>query len=178
VKNPWQTLSTKTIYDNPWIRVEHREVIAPTGKAGIYGLVHMKNTAVGIIPIDSEDHTYLVGQYRYATESYSWEIPMGGIPGKESLLAGALRELREETGLIADNMEELLQLHTSNCVTDEKGVVFVARGLTQAEKKPDDTEELKVKRVAIEEAISMAMNGQITDAMSVAALLKLAYRDK
>ncbi|WP_020409405.1 NUDIX domain-containing protein [Hahella ganghwensis] len=174
-ENPWQTLSTNQVYDNPWIRVEHREVIAPTGKPGIYGLIHMKHRAVGIIPVDEQDHTWLVGQYRYATDNFSWEIPMGGVPADEWVIEGARRELREETGLIADEFEELLQAHTSNCVTDEQGIVYIARKLTQAGWEPDDTEQLTVRRLPLDDAISMALNGQITDGLSLAALLKLAY---
>ncbi|OZG71276.1 DNA mismatch repair protein MutT [Hahella sp. CCB-MM4] len=174
-QNPWQTLSSTEVYDNPWIRVEHREVITPTGNRGIYGLIHMKNRAVGIIPIDEQDHTWLVGQYRYATQSYSWEIPMGGVPADEWAQEGARRELREETGLIADELEELLQAHTSNCVTDEQGIVYIARKLTQVGWAPDNTELLSIKRLPVAEAIRMAISGEITDALSLAALLKLAY---
>ncbi len=173
--NPWQTQSIKSVYDNPWIRVEHREVIAPTGKPGIYGLIHMKNKAVGIIPIDDKDHTWLVGQFRYATNQYSWEIPMGGVPLDEWTIDGARRELREETGLLADDFKELLRTHISNSVTDEEGVVYIARRLTQARWQPDDTEQLTLKRIKVEEAIAMALDGRITDALSMVALLKLAY---
>ena len=173
--NPWQTTSTSLVYDNPWIRVEHREVIAPTGNSGIYGLVHMKNKAVGIIPIDDEDYTWLVGQYRYATDNYSWEIPMGGVPLNEWTIDGARRELREETGLLADDFEELLSAHISNSVTDEEGVVYIARSLTQTQWQPDDTEQLSLQRLKVDEAIAMVLDGRITDALSMVALLKLAY---
>jgi len=172
---PWQTKSITSVYDNPWIRVEHREVIAPTGNPGIYGLIHMKNKAVGIIPIDDENYTWLVGQYRYATNNYSWEIPMGGVPLNEWTIDGARRELREETGLLADDFEELLIAHTSNCVTDEEGVVYIARRLTQTQWQPDDTEQLSLKRIKLDEAIAMVLDGRITDALSMVALLKLAY---
>jgi 8-oxo-dGTP pyrophosphatase MutT (NUDIX family) len=175
MKNPWQTLSNKVVYENPWIKVEHRDVIAPTGHPAIYGLVHMKNRAIGIIPLDADNHTWLVGQYRYATEEYSWEIPMGGGPADEEPLQSAQRELQEETGLTAEHWELLLQLQTSNCITSERAWVFLATALHTAPTCPDETELLQLRRLPIDEAISMAASGEITDAVSVAALLKLAY---
>lgn len=178
MKNPWKTLNNKTVYENPWIRVDHRDVIAPTGNPGIYGLVHLKTRAMGIIPIDEEGYTWLVGQYRYATEQYSWEIPMGGCPHDEDLLAGAQRELQEEVGLLAKDWKQILTLQTSNCVTSELAYVYTARDLTPTETCPDPTELLALKRLPLEEAIDWAMTGKITDAVSVAGLLRLAAYSK
>lgn len=175
MKNPWTTLSNTTVYENPWIKVEHREVIAPTGKRGIYGLVHMQNRAIGIIPVDAEGYTWLVGQYRYATEEYSWEIPMGGGPRSETPLESAQRELEEEVGLVAANWALILELQLSNCVTSERAWIFIARDLTATQCQPDETEQLTLRRLPLEEAIDMAATGKITDAVSVAGLLRLAY---
>lgn len=172
----WQTSDRKTVYDNQWIRVEHHEVIAPTGAEAIYGVVHMHNTAVGIIPIDEYGFTWLVGQLRYPLDSYSWEIPMGGVKGIDpaALLAGAARELAEETGLSAATYTELLRAHTTNCVADELGVVYLAEGLTAGEQSPDPTEQLDVRKLPFSEAWRLVMSGAITDALSVAAILKAA----
>lgn len=172
----WQTLSSTTVYDNDWIEVSHRDVIAPTGHAGIYGLVHFKNLAVGVIPVDGEDHTWLVGQDRYTVGEWSWEIPEGGGPRGEDPIDTARRELLEETGLSASIFEHLLDLHTSNSVTDERAVIYVATDLSHGESSPDDTEQLQLRRVPVSEAIDMALAGGITDAMSVAGLLALAAR--
>ncbi|MEO0415588.1 MAG: NUDIX hydrolase [Verrucomicrobiota bacterium] len=174
-KNPWTTHSTQTVYDNPWIRVAESKITNPSGNPGIYGLVHFKNRAVGIIPIDDEDHTYLVGQYRYATDSYEWEIPEGGCPEGETPEQTAARELREETGLVAKRIEPLItEFSLSNSVSDEKGFVFLGYDLTQESPIPEDTEDLKLHRLPVDEAIEMAMKGEISDSMSVAGLLKLA----
>ncbi len=170
--NPWQTLSTRNAYENPWIRVEHREVINPSGGAGIYGLIHFKNTAVGVIPLDREGNTWLVGQYRYAMERYSWEIPEGGgLVGTDPLEA-ARRELLEETGISAGRWTPLLEMHISNSVTDEYGLAYVAQDLTFGESQPEETEDLQVKKLPFQDVVGMVLDGEITDALSMIAVLK------
>lgn len=173
-ENPWKTLSKKPIYENPWIRVEEHQVITPAGKEGIYGKVHFKNRAMAIIPIDYEGYTWLVGQYRYTLDEYSWEIPMGGGPNDLDLLESAKRELKEETGLLANKWTELLKIHTSNSVTDEWGLIYLAEDLTQGETEFEETEQLLIKKLPFKEALEMVMSGQITDSISVAGLLKAA----
>jgi 8-oxo-dGTP pyrophosphatase MutT (NUDIX family) len=171
--NPWQLLDTKLQYDNPWIRVEEDIVINPAGGRGIYGRVHFKNVAVGVIPIDQNGNTWLVGQYRYPLKEYSWEIPEGGCPEGEKELEAAKRELKEETGLIAGQWEEFLKIHTSNSVSDERGIVFLAKDLTQGETQSEETEDLRVRKLPLTEAFQMVIDGKITDSISMAALLKL-----
>lgn len=171
--NPWQTLNTVTKYDNNWIRVDQADVINPRGGKGIYGTVHFKNKAVGVIVLDADDHTYLVGQYRYPLNRYSWEIPEGGGQLDVDPLISAKRELLEETGLIADSWTLLFEMALSNSVTDEHAYIFLATGLTQKEAMPEDTEELQIERVPFEEAWEMVQRGVITDSMSVAAIQRV-----
>ncbi len=171
--NPWQTKTTRQVYDNQWISVREDGVLNPSGGDGIYGVVHFKNLAIGILPVDSEQHTWLVGQYRYALEEYSWEIPMGGSPHASGPLDGAIRELKEETGLTAANWQPLMKVHPSNSVTDETGFIYLATDLTEGQTEHEDTEELLIKRLPVEQAVQMAMTDEITDCMSVAALLRL-----
>lgn len=171
---PWTRLSSDCRYENPWIQVFHEDVITPGNTPGIYGRVHFKGTAIGIVPIDDEGNTWLVGQYRYTLDDYSWEIPMGGCPAGEEPLNAAKRELEEEAGLLARDWQQLMTLHTSNSITDEKGLVFVARGLSEGEMALEPSEDITVKKLPLEEAIDWAMDGRITDAIAVAALLKLA----
>jgi len=173
-ENPWQKLNTRRIYDNPWIRVEEDQVINPSGGRGIYGKVHFKNKAIGIIPIDEHQNTWLVGQYRYSLDEYSWEIPMGGGPLGQDVLASAQRELKEETGLTAERWTKILRIHTSNSVTDEEGFVFLAQELMQGETEFEETEDLAIKKLPFTEALEMAMNGEITDSLSLAGILKAA----
>jgi 8-oxo-dGTP pyrophosphatase MutT (NUDIX family) len=173
-ENPWTTLSEKLIYENPWIRLDEHQVINPSGGKGIYGKVSFKGWAVGIIPIDENGNTWLVGQYRYTLNEYSWEIPMGAVPKDEEQEAGALRELKEETGLIAEQLELLFKIHTSNSVTDETGMVYVATGLKEGETEFDDTEDIKIRKLPFEAALKMVMDGEITDSLSIAGILKYA----
>lgn len=172
MENPWKTKSREKIYENPWIRVEEHQVINPSGGNGIYGTVHFKNKALGIVPLDAEGYTWLVGQFRYTLNEYAWEIPMGGGLIGVDILESAKRELKEETGLTADKWTQIMRIHTSNSVTDEEGFVFLAEGLTPGETEFEETEQLQVRRIKIEEAIRMVMDGEITDAISIAGLLK------
>lgn len=171
--NPWKIKDEKILYDNPWIKLTEYKVVNPKGKDGIYGKVHFKNIAIGIVTLDEDRNTYLVGQYRFAINEYSWEIPEGGSPLHEVPLEGAKRELKEETGLLAEEWKEIMRMHLSNSVTDEVCIVYLATKLTQTEAQPEDTEDLRIKKIPFSEAIKMINEGQITDAVSVAALLKV-----
>jgi NTP pyrophosphohydrolases including oxidative damage repair enzymes len=173
--NPWTVLSEKQVYDNKWIRLTEFDVINPSGGKGIYGKVHFKNLAIGIVPIDEHWHTWLVGQYRFTLDRYSWEIPEGGGPLEIEPLESAKRELLEETGLEASEWTPIMNLHLSNSVTDEYAIIYLARGLKQGVATPEETEQLQVKRIPFEEAWQMVESGAITDAMSVAAIQKVKW---
>ena len=172
--NPWQKIAYYEVYDNPWINVRHEDVIKPNGKPGIYGIAHFKFLAAAVVPFDDDGNVWLVGQFRYTLNEYSWEIPMGGGDLTIDSLETAKRELKEETGLIASKWTSLGKLHTSNSVTDEVGYMYLAEGLTLSEAEPDDTEVLQIKKVSLVEAIRMVMESEITDSLSVAAIMKVA----
>jgi 8-oxo-dGTP pyrophosphatase MutT (NUDIX family) len=173
MQNPWKTLTTKQVYDNPWINISHREVLNPSGNPGIYGVVHFKNLAVGIVPVDADWNTWLVGQYRYTLDLYTWEIPEGGCPSGELALDAAKRELLEETGITALRWTHVLDMHTSNSVTDEVAIAYLAQDLTFGEAEPEDTEDLQLRKLPFDEVIDMVLRGEITDGLSVAALLQV-----
>lgn len=171
--NPWKILSSHKVYDNKWINVTEYQVLNPSGNKGIYGKVHFKNQAIGIVPLDKEFNTYLVGQYRFTIDEYSWEIPEGGCPFNEKTITAAQRELLEETGLKANKWTKLMNIHTSNSVTDERGEIFLARELSQHTSSPEETEQLAVKKVPLEKVIEMIDEGKITDSITIAAIYKV-----
>lgn len=170
----WKTLKSKVVFDNPWISVLEDHVINPGGGENQYGHVQFKNSAVAVVPLDTEGYTWIVGQDRYTLGEYSWEVPMGGSPRGESEIEAAHRELKEETGLAAGRMRELMRVHVSNSITDEVGYLFLAEELTAGDTDLEETENITARRLPFEEALDMAISGGITDALSCLALLRVA----
>jgi 8-oxo-dGTP pyrophosphatase MutT (NUDIX family) len=171
-RNPFVILSSRKVYENPWIALTEHAIQKPRGGEGIYGVVHFKNRAVGIVPY-ADGEVWLVGQHRFPLDAYSWEIPAGGAPFEEELEVCARRELAEETGLVATDVQKLFSMHLSNSVTDELAHVFLATGLTQGPAQWEDTEELTVCKVSIDELLQRVLAGEITDSMTVAVAFRL-----
>lgn len=175
LKNPWTTLDIRKVYENRWIIVDEHQVINPSGGRGIYGKVHFQNKAIGVIPLDEDNNTWLVGQWRYPLSEWSWEIPEGGGPLSDDPLEAARRELREETGLTAQKWTLIQRTHLSNSVSDEEGFIFLAEGLQHGETELEETEgDLVIRKLPLKEAVDMVLDGRITDSLSVMGLLKVA----
>ncbi len=170
--NPWKIVESIQIYDNAWINLTEHQVINPSGGKGIYGEVHFKNLAIGVVVLDDDHNTWLVGQYRFPLKAYSWEIPEGGGPLTADPIVSAKRELQEETGIIASTFTEIQKMHLSNSVSDELAIIYIAQDLQMGVSSPEETEELVVRKLTFEEAYQMVINGEITDSMSVAGILK------
>ncbi len=171
-ENPWKTLKSEVKYDNPWIKITEHKTINSDGGNGIYGVVHYKNVAIGIIPLDEDYNTWLVGQYRYPLSEYSWEICEGGGLHHLNILDSAKRELLEELGIKADHWENILDMHLSNSVSDEKGIIYIAKGLSYYPPEPEEGEVLQIKKLPFNEVYQMVMDGKITDSLTVAGILK------
>ena len=171
-KNPWKTLSSKIIHSNPWFQLRQDQVIRPDGKPGTYSTI-LAPTAVGVVPCFEDGTIILVGQYRYSISTYSWEIPEGGGKPDETPVQTARRELREETGYRAKTYRSLGIMHTSNCFTDETAHLFYATGLSEGKQDLDCTEDIVSKRLPFDKAFQMAVDGKITDSMTIVALMRM-----
>jgi 8-oxo-dGTP pyrophosphatase MutT (NUDIX family) len=171
-ENPWKTLKSEKIYDSPWIGLTKHDVLNPSGNPGTYSVVHFKNLAIGILPLDKDYNTWIVGQYRYPIEQYSWEIPEGG--GKRDVppLDSAKRELLEETGITANKWTKIQEMHLSNSASDEYCYLYIAQDLTFGESEPEDDERLEVRKVHFDELYEMVNDGRVTDSLTVTIVLK------
>lgn len=170
--NPWTKISSEVKYNNTWIKVIEDQVLNPVGNKGIYGVVHFKRFAIAVIPLDEHNNTWIVGQYRYPLDSYEWEVVEGGCPEETSPLETAHRELHEEVGLKAERMDMILEMQLSNSCTDEISYTYIARGLTYVGEKPEEDEQLAIKKLPFEEVYQMVLRGEIRDALAVASVLR------
>ncbi len=175
-KNPWKMNSIKKVYENDWISVEHHDVLNPSSKPGIYGKVHFKNIAIGIIPVSDDGFTWIVGQFRYPLNQYSWEIPEGGGQLDIEPIESAKRELMEETGIQAKYWLPIQEIHTSNSVSDEYGIIYLAKELEYGIANPDENEDLTVKKIKLTKVLEMILDGEITDSLSVSGILSLKLK--
>ncbi|MFS2318086.1 NUDIX domain-containing protein [Maricaulis sp. D1M11] len=174
-RGPWTVTGKRTVYDTPWMQITDHDVIRPDGAPGVYGVMSPKNWALAILPVHADGTVTLVGQHRFATDHYSWEVPEGGGPKDETPLDGARRELKEETGLTARSWQEIFRMDLSNSITDEHAYGFLAMDLTQGEAEPEGTEVLSLRRVPFMSALQAAMSGQIKDALTITILLRTYY---
>ena len=166
----WKTLSTRIAYENPYTYVEESDVINPAGQKTVYGVMKSKADGVYIVPIDDEGNTYLTEQYRYTTKQASWEIASGRVD-EGDFVAAAKRELHEETGVWAETLTELGTITPANGICSFNEKIYLAEGLTVTDDELDPADGILArKKLLLEEAIAMAMNGKISCPQTIAAL--------
>ena len=176
--NPYRVLSRTLLYESPWIRLREDRFEHRRGARRTYSVCGFQRTACGVLALDAEDQVVLVGQWRYPLEAYSWEIPEGGGEAHESPMEAIRRELQEEAGLTAGTWEPLLFLHNSNSSTDEETFLFLARDLAELPggNAPEQDEELLMRHEPFDQCLARVQSGEITDCLTVAALLALQAR--
>jgi 8-oxo-dGTP pyrophosphatase MutT (NUDIX family) len=175
--NPWKTIDAENVYESDWIKITKSNVLNPAGRPAVYSWVHFKNLAIGIVPMDETKNIWLVGQFRYPINQYSWEIPEGGGKLNVAPEESARRELLEETGIKAKTIMDIGRMHLSNSATDELSITYLATGLEFYESEPEESEVLQLKKISLHDAFLMIDSGEITDAISVAAIQKLMLLD-
>ncbi len=171
--NPWKTHTSEEVYESPWIKVTKHDVTNPGGLPGTYSVVHFKNLAIGVLPLDEHNNTWLVGQYRYPIDAYTWEIPEGGGEIGIDPLESAQRELKEETGITAKEWTKIQEMHLSNSATDEFCILYLAQDLEIGEAHPEPDEALQLVKIPFDEVYKLVCDGVITDSLSVTIVLKV-----
>ena len=173
---PWKALSSREVYENAWMCLREDVALMPDGRTTIYGVVTFGD-CVGIVPFVDYDHVLLVRQYRYVQkENHRWEIPTGGVHEGETLEQAAQRELAEEAAYHAGRLIHVSSYYTSKCICDETAHLYVGEELAPAKALPDETEFFERRLFPFDEALRMALEGEIMDSMSVLGLLLAARR--
>ena len=174
-RGPWTIQATRIAYENPWMRVVEHDVLRPDGAPGLYAVMEPRQLAIGVVAVFDTGEVALVGQHRFALDAWSWELPEGGGALDGDPLDGARRELAEETGLSAEHWLEFLSFDTSNSITNERAVAFLAWGLSEGDPAPDGNEALVQDRKPFGEVLEMAMDGRIRDGFTLAMMAKADY---
>ena len=174
-RSPWQQLASRQVYRNKWMAIREDQVRMPDGRETIYGVVDCGH-CVGVLPFVDPEHVLLVGQYRYVAQRFTWEMPTGGVRPGESLEAAAQRELAEEAGQRAGRLTWVSTYHTSKSVMNESAHLYIGEGLAAAARAADDTEFIERRVFPFRQVVEMVTRSEITDSMTVIAVLHAALR--
>lgn len=165
---PWKKLRQEFEMRNPWWSYRKDATLLPSGAEGEYHYVHVKGSSM-IIPLTGEGRMILVNQYRYLCGRESLEFPCGSVKEASTYEETAHHELAEETGVRAGSLEYAAQFNPYNGVTDELCNIYIARDLSPAASRPDETEEFELKHLTPAEFEREILSGTIWDGMTLAA---------
>jgi ADP-ribose pyrophosphatase len=165
-------LSAEYKFKGRIINLRVDEALLPNGATATREVVE-HNGGICIVPLTDENEVLMVEQYRYPYSEVVLEIPAGKRDGNEEPLEGGKRELREETGATAENYTFLGELYPTPGYCGEIIYMYLATGLSYGETDPDEDEFLNVKKIPLEKAVEMIMNGEIKDAKTQTAILKV-----
>jgi len=174
-RGPWTVFDKEIRFETPWLRIDDYNALRPDGAPTRYGVVHFKNTALGVLPLFENGDTLLVGQHRFPADRYSWELPEGGGDPRQDPVAEARRELEEETGYYATEFQEYLRMDMSNSVTDEIAIGYIATNLVPGRTNPDPSEVLETRRIAFKDLLNECVSGQIFDSLTLVMVFKAYY---
>jgi 8-oxo-dGTP pyrophosphatase MutT (NUDIX family) len=170
---PWQTLDSKVVYQNLWLKVHEDKTQMSNGKEGIYGFIE-GGSGVFIIALNKSDEIYLVESFRYPTQKWQWELPTGGLGADTEPVEAAKAELKEELGMIARKWTALNPYGPShNGFMQDLQYVYVAEELEEGEQKLGDFEAIRaVRAVPLDKLMLMIKDGTFADGQSLAALMQ------
>lgn len=165
----WQKLSSKYVYENPWIKIREDQVIQPNGKPSIYGVVEVQQGPC-VIPVDKDRKIWMIRQYRYIFDDIKWEFVAGEKREHETPEAAGLRELQEELNLTAGSIKLLGQFRPSNGSTNEHDYILLAEDLEPYDAKSDEPDILERKAFTLAEIDEMIKRGEILDGFTICAM--------
>jgi 8-oxo-dGTP pyrophosphatase MutT (NUDIX family) len=175
-----QTIDTRQVYENPWMRVREDKIRRQDGSHGVYGVVDKPDYAL-IIPLEGE-RLHMVEQFRYPLGLRRWEFPQGTAPGMaetDDPFALAARELREETGLRAGHMAELGLLDVAPGISSQRGYVYLATDLTEGQHdREHEEQDMRTAWIERAEFELMIQRREVTDSQSIAAYAMLLMHER
>ena len=164
-------INSRQVFDGVVVKLYVDDIELPNGKKSVREIIRHPG-AVCVIPVTDEGEVIMVRQFRYAFNKVLLEVPAGKLEPNEDPLDAALRELEDESGVMAKYVEHIGEIYTTVALIDEKIHVYLATGLTFKNAHPDEDEFLEVEKIPLKTLVDMVMNGEIKDSKTQIAILK------